>query len=180
MATIKLINKKYKVQIRKKGYPSVSKRFHTLGDARRFAKDLESQMEKGTFEDYSGARGTTLKEILIKYRDEKTVLKKGAREETSTINSLKISVRILTEHDIEHRNLPEYTKGLVITEIANDSPLNYLQVNDIIVEVQKKKITSIKMLNDIVDNVLRSDELNLLIVVYDNRNQRRYLGVKIK
>ena len=88
MATIKLINKKYKVQIRKKGYPSVSKRFHTLGDARRFAKDLESQMEKGTFEDYSGARGTTLKEILIKYRDEKTVLKKGAREETSTINFL--------------------------------------------------------------------------------------------
>ena len=101
-------------------------------------------------------------------------------EETSTINSLKISVRILTEYDIEHRNLPKYTKGLVITEIANDSPLNYLQVNDIIVEVQKKKITSIKMLNDIVDNVLRSDESNLLIVVYDNRNQRRYLGVKIK
>ena len=86
----------------------------------------------------------------------------------------------MTEYDIEHRNLPEYTKGLVITAIENDSPLNHLQVNDIIVEVQKKKITSIKMLNDIVDNVLRSDESNLLIVVYDNRNQRRYLGVKIK
>ena len=104
----------------------------------------------------------------------------GKEEETSTINSLKITVRILTKHDIERRNLPEYTKGLVITEIENDSPLNYLQVNDVIVEVQKKKITSIKMLNDIVDSVLRSDESNLLIVVYDNLNQRRYLGVKIK
>jgi len=68
----------------------------------------------------------------------------------------------------------------VITKIELTSPLNYLQVNDIIVEVQKKKITSIKMLNDIVNDVLQSDESNLLIVVYNNQNQRRYLGVKIK
>ena len=88
MATIQLLNKKYKVEIRKKGYPSVTKRFHTLGDARKFAKDVESQMEKGIFEDYTGASGTTLKEILIKYRDEKTSLKKGVREETGTINFL--------------------------------------------------------------------------------------------
>jgi len=88
MATIQLLNKKYKVEIRKKGYPSVNKRFHTLGDARKFARDIESQMELGTFEDYTGASGTSLKEILIKYRDEKTVLKKGVREETGTINFL--------------------------------------------------------------------------------------------
>ena len=55
MATIQLLNKKYKVEIRKKGYPSVNKRFHTLGDARKFARDIESQMERGTFEDYTGA-----------------------------------------------------------------------------------------------------------------------------
>jgi serine protease Do len=36
------------------------------------------------------------------------------------------------------------------------------------------------MLNDIVNDVLQSDESNLLIVVYNNQNQRRYLGVKIK
>ena len=33
---------------------------------------------------------------------------------------------------------------------------------------------------DIVNDVLQSDESNLLIVVYNNQNQRRYLGVKIK
>ena len=105
---------------------------------------------------------------------------KTEEKETSTIDALKITVRILTEQDIEHRNLPDGTKGLVITEIQNDSPLNYLQVNDVIVEVQKKKIVSIKILRDIVNDVLQSKESNLLIVVYDNRNQRRYLGVKIK
>ena len=88
MAYIKLINKKYKVEIQKKGFPRLCQRFHTLGDARKFAKDVESQMEKGIFEDYTGASGTTLKEILIKYRDENTSLKKGVREETGTINFL--------------------------------------------------------------------------------------------
>jgi len=88
MATIKLINKRYKVQIRKKGYPSVSRRFFTLADARKFGREIESQMERGVFEDYTSANRTSLKEILIKYRDEKTVLKKGHKEETSTINFL--------------------------------------------------------------------------------------------
>jgi len=88
MAHIKLLNKKYKVEIKKKGFPRVTKRFHTLGDARKFAREIESQMERGTFEDYTGASGTSLKEILIKYRDVKTFFKKGAREETGTINFL--------------------------------------------------------------------------------------------
>ena len=111
----------------------------------------------------------------------KTKIKpENEKKETSTIDSLKIKVRILTDKDVAARKLPEGTKGLVITKIELTSPLNYLQVNDIIVEVQKKKITSIKMLNDIVNDVLQSDESNLLIVVYNNQNQRRYLGVKIK
>ena len=102
------------------------------------------------------------------------------KKETSTIDSLKITVRTLTDQDVAARKLPKGTKGLVITKIELTSPLNYLQVNDIIVEVQKKKITNIKMLKDIVNDVLQSDESNLLIVVYNNQNQRRYLGVKIK
>jgi len=88
MAYIKLINKKYKVEIQKKEFPRLCRRFHTLGDARKFARDIESSMDSGTFEDYTGSSGTTLKEILIKYRDVKTFFKKGAREETGTINFL--------------------------------------------------------------------------------------------
>jgi integrase len=81
-------NGRWKIEIRKKGFPNVYKSFFDLKDARKFAREVESKMERNVFEDYSGASGTTLKEILIKYRDEKTVLKKGAREETSKINLL--------------------------------------------------------------------------------------------
>ena len=96
------------------------------------------------------------------------------------IDNLKIAVRELTKNDINKRKLPAETKGLVITSIDIDSPVNYLEVNNIIIEVQKKKIFSVKSLNDIINNVLNSSESTLLIVIYNNQNQRRYLGVKLK
>ena len=48
---------KWQVAIRKNGHPDIYESFHTLGDARKFARDVESEMERGVFEDYSGARG---------------------------------------------------------------------------------------------------------------------------
>ena len=78
---------RWKIEVRKKGFPNVYKSFIDLKDARKFAKEIESKMDRNVFEDYSVATGTSLKDILIRYRDEKTSLKKGVREETSTCNS---------------------------------------------------------------------------------------------
>ena len=81
--------------------------------------------------------------------------------------------------DIEERNLPKNTKGLVITEIANDSPINYLKAGNIIVEAQKKEIKTIGDLEIAVKQALNSEEKTLLIAIYNNQNQRRYIGVKL-
>ena len=98
----------------------------------------------------------------------------------SEIESLKITVRILSRKDIEDRKLPKNTSGLVITSIKKDSPLiNYLRVNDIILEAQKNKIKSIEGLEIVVNNVLQSDEKTILFVIYNNQNQRRYIGIKL-
>ena len=108
--------------------------------------------------------------------------KKETKEETpeiSEIKSLKIIARQLNQKDIEQRNLPNQTTGLVITNISKDSPVNYLNVGDIIVEAQKKKIRSIKDLEEIVDRALKSNQKTILIVIYNNQNQRRYIGVKL-
>ena len=97
----------------------------------------------------------------------------------SKIEKLKITVRLLEKEDIEIRKLPKGTTGLVITSIDNDSPINYLNVNNIIVEVQKKKIRSIQELQRIVDQALKSTEKTILIAIYNNQTQRRYIGVKL-
>jgi len=57
--------------------------------------------------------------------------------------------------------------------------VKYLNVGNIIVEAQKKKIKSAKDLEYIVDTALKSNQKTILIVVYNNQNQKRYIGVKL-
>ena len=106
--------------------------------------------------------------------------KKKKKETTTEIDSLKITVRLLNEEDISNRQLPKDTTGAVITRVAPDSSIRYLEVNDIIVEVQKIKIKNIKQLNDIVVQNINKGEETLLLAIYNNQNQRRYLGIKLK
>ena len=89
------------------------------------------------------------------------------------------SVRPLNKKDIEIRKLPRNTTGLVITDIQKNSPINFLNVNNIIIEAQKKKVKSKEDLEKIVSDVLKSSEKTILIVIYNNQNQKRYIGVKL-
>ena len=96
------------------------------------------------------------------------------------IDSLEITVRELNQDDIKSRNLPNQTSGLVITNIDNSSPLlNSIEINSIILEAQKKKIRSPNDLNQVVKEVLRSNQKTILLVIYNSQNQRRYIGVKL-
>ena len=105
--------------------------------------------------------------------------KKAEKPKTSEIEDLKITVRSLTKEDIQSRNLPSNTTGAVITKIEKDSPINYLDVNNIIVEAQKKKIKTIGDLKNILKIAKRSSEKSILIAIYNNQNQRRYIGVEL-
>jgi len=107
------------------------------------------------------------------------VKKKVEEPKTSEIKELKLTVRMLTKEDIKTRKLPENTTGVVITKIENDSSIKYLNINDVIVEAQKKKIKTIGDLQNIVKIAVRSEEKTILIAIYNNRNQRRYIGVKL-
>ena len=96
-----------------------------------------------------------------------------------TIEGLKIQVRLLTKEDIDSRNLPSKTTGVVITNIQKDSPINYLNINNIIVEAQKKRIKTIGELDNLVKIAKRKSDKTILIAIYNNKNQKRYIGVKL-
>ena len=103
------------------------------------------------------------------------------KEAPTEIKSLKITVRLLNEEDINKRQLPADTTGVVIIDIASDSPIfNYMQVNEVIVEVQKTTINNLKQLNNILEENIAKDENTLLFTIYSNQNQRRYIGIKLK
>ncbi|MDB9699323.1 Do family serine endopeptidase [Candidatus Pelagibacter sp.] len=111
------------------------------------------------------------------------VEKKETKKETpeiSEIKSLKIIVRPLNNKDIQQRKLPNQTTGLVITNIGKNSPLKSLfNAGDIILEFQKKKIKSAKDLEDIVDKALKSNQKTILVLIYNNQNQKEFIGVKL-
>ena len=111
--------------------------------------------------------------------DDFKVKKKEKDPKVAEIKYLKIKARVLTNEDIASRNLPNQTTGLLITDIASDSPVNYLKINNIIIEAQKKKIKSTLDLEKILEKAIKTKDKTILIVVYNNQNQRRYIGVKL-
>ena len=106
-------------------------------------------------------------------------IEKAEGPKITIIEGLKITVRALTKQDIEARNLPKDTTGAVIVKIENDSPINYLNVNNIIIEAQKKKIKTVGDLKNIVNRAIRTTDKTIMIAIYNNQGQKRYIGVKL-
>ncbi len=106
--------------------------------------------------------------------------KKPKTLKTTVIEDLKIEVRPLNDEDIEKRKLPKDTTGVVITSIDADSPIKNLTINNIIVEAQKKKIKTPGDLQNIVKSSLISNNKTILVVIYNNKNQISYIGIKLK
>ena len=106
--------------------------------------------------------------------------KKEELPKETLIENLKIKVRKLSDQDIKTRNLPNQTSGLVITSIEKNSPLaGSIEVNSIILEAQKKKIRNVEDLNQVLKQVLNSNQKTILLVIYNSQNQKRYIGVKL-
>ena len=76
-------------------------------------------------------------------------------------NELKLAVESLQKaikldkSYIELRKLPKNTMGVVIVEIDNDSPINYLNVENIIIEAEGKRIKTVGDLKNIVNAALK-------------------------
>ena len=100
-------------------------------------------------------------------------------DENIIIESLKISVRDLTKKDISQRELPKDITGVVITKISENSPLRFISVNDVIAELQKKKIKNSSQFSKLIKEILNKDQKTLLFAIYNSSNQRSYLTVKL-
>jgi len=96
------------------------------------------------------------------------------------VESLKISIRDLNKNDILERKLPKNTTGVVVTEISTGSPLMFVSVNDVIVELQKKKVRNSKQFSDLIEEIINKGEKTLYLAIYNSSNQRTYITVKVK
>ena len=86
----------------------------------------------------------------------------------------------MTEDDINERKLPKNTTGVVITKISEGTPLMFISVNDVIVELQKKKVTSSRQFSNLLKDVIKKGAETLYLAIYNSNNQRSYITVKLK
>jgi len=96
------------------------------------------------------------------------------------VENLKISIRDLNKDDIVQRKLPKNTTGVVVTEIFEGSPLILVSVNDVIVELQKKKVVNSIQFSKLVKEIIKKGATTLYLAIYNSKNQRSYITVKVK
>ena len=78
----------WQAQVRKKGHPPQSKTFETRAEAEKWARGIEVEMDTRVFLSRAEAESTTLHELLERYLDEVTPLKKGAEPETNRLRAM--------------------------------------------------------------------------------------------
>lgn len=81
-------SRQWQAQVRKKGHPLPTKTFGTRAAAEVWARATEYEMDQGPFLSRAEAESTTLKELLERYLEEITPLKKGAAPEAARIKAL--------------------------------------------------------------------------------------------
>jgi len=96
------------------------------------------------------------------------------------VESLKIFIRDLKKEDISERNLPKGTTGVVVMEISKGSPLMFVSVNDVIVELQKKKVINSSQFSNLVKEIINKGATTLYLAIFNSSNQRSYITVKLK
>lgn len=89
MASIRKRGSTWQARVTRKGFPAEVQSFKTKSDAERWARSLESEMDKGGYISRTDAERTTLAEVLDRYKTEVSPSKRGGPDEVIRINALK-------------------------------------------------------------------------------------------
>lgn len=89
MASIrKLVNGKFEVQIRRRGFPSVCRNFHNKKDAQEWARFMEAKADRGDMPaPLKSLERHKVRDVIERYRDEVSVKKKSHNTEIFILNA---------------------------------------------------------------------------------------------
>ena len=105
MATIRKLRGRWQAMLRRKGMAPRAKSFDSKSDAERWARHLESELDRyGSLPDSRVAERTTLSELLKRYLDEVTPHKRSARTEM-------LRIQAILRRDICHRSLAQLSSN---------------------------------------------------------------------
>ncbi|WP_211461179.1 hypothetical protein [Collimonas silvisoli] len=113
MASIIKIGKRWRAQIRRKGFPDATQTFNTKARAQEWATKTEADMRALKYQDERIISDMTLSTLIDRYTDEIGQAKPFGKNKTAVLKSLEITLGSVT--------LPNLTTDRLIDHIKNRS-----------------------------------------------------------
>lgn len=89
MASIRQRGNRWQCRVTRHGFPPETKSFATKAEAETWARSIEVEMDKGAHQNRASVERTTLADVLLRYAEEVTPCKKGAKDEAIRLNALR-------------------------------------------------------------------------------------------
>ena len=127
MASFRQHGNRWQARVRRQGYPDITKSFQGRQDAERWARSVESDIDRGSYVSHTEAQKTTLADLIQRYMAEVLPSMKGAPEDSIRLKAIcrrpicKNSIAALTPAKVaEYRDLrlTEVAAGTVVRELA--------------------------------------------------------------
>ena len=127
MASFRQRSSKWQARVKRDGFPDQVRTFDAKADAERWARSVESEMDRGSFSSPTIAQKTSLGELIERYMLEVLPRMKGAKEDAIRLKALcrraigKCSVAALTPAKVANyrdERLNEVAPGTVVRELA--------------------------------------------------------------
>ena len=75
-----------------------------------------------------------------------------------------VSIQDLTPEIIERLNMPKNIKGVIVADVDEDSPaFETIKPGDVILEIDKRRITGVKDYEKVVANIKSSEDILLFV-----------------
>lgn len=127
MATFRNRNGRWQARVRRKGQEPVSKSFQNKEDAQRWARQVEAEIDKGSYANIALAEKTLFKDVIERYMQEVTLKTRSMKEDTYRLRALarhpigKLRMTAITPIKVaEYRDerLKIVSNGTVIRELS--------------------------------------------------------------
>lgn len=90
MATFRNRHGKWQARVQRKGQQPVSKSFQSKEDAQRWARQVEAEIDKGSYTNIALAERTLFKDVIERYMQEVALKTRKMEEDTCYLRALTI------------------------------------------------------------------------------------------
>jgi integrase len=177
MATIrKLKSGRWQVSIRKGNHKAIYKTFTEKAVARKWSNQIEHQIERDVYTDYGDAETITIKDLIVKYRDEIVPEHKAKVSTTHKLNKLmRYSVSCIHLLRLKSADLYKLQKQMQSEGLAPKTVNTYIQLLNQIWTTAKRiwsinlpaqspfELVSLQKVNNERDRVLTHEEYARLL-----------------